>query len=118
MRIQFKQEGGLAYLPGLSKPVIIESDKLPQQEANELQHLISTANFFNLPATVGASPKGADYRQYIITVEEAGRRHTVHLVDPVTTPELQTLLRFLQAKAKALRRATGTASADPNQSKN
>ena len=37
MRIQFKMEGGIASFPGLSKPITIDSDQLPQQESDELK---------------------------------------------------------------------------------
>jgi hypothetical protein len=36
MRVQLKIEGGIAYFPGLSRPRVIESDKLSKEEAAEL----------------------------------------------------------------------------------
>jgi len=105
MRVEFKMEGGLAYFPGLSQPIVLDSKELPEDEAQELRGLVEATRFFERPTSVSPPPRGAaDYRQYAITVEDGGRRHTVTLIDPVTDHHLQELLRFLQAKAKVLRR--------------
>ena len=105
MRIDFKTEGGIAHFPGLSRPVVIDSQALSEEEAAELTHLLETARFFERPTVVGEPPPGAaDYRRYTITVEDGGRQHTVQLADPVEDPALQQLLRFLQGKARELRR--------------
>ena len=62
MRIQFKMEGGIASFPGLSKPITIDSDQLPQQESDELKRLVNTTHFFDLPAVIGSpAPGAADY---------------------------------------------------------
>jgi hypothetical protein len=105
MRIELKTEGGIAHFPGLSKPVVIDSNELSVEEGAELTRLIESARFFERPSTVGTPPPGAaDYRQYTITVEDDGQQHTVRLVDPVNDIALQQLLHFLQAKARELRR--------------
>jgi hypothetical protein len=109
MRIEFQTEGGIAHFPGLSRPVVIESEALTEAEASELTRLVEAARFFEQPTVVGAPRSGAaDYRQYTITVEEGGRQHTIRLADPVEDPTLQPLLRFLQTKARALRRGGGS----------
>jgi hypothetical protein len=114
MRVEFKVEGGLAYFPGLSEPILIDSTVLPEDEAQELRRLVETSRLFERPTIVSTPGRGAaDYRQYTITVEDGGRRHTVKLVDPVTDQQLQDLLRFLQTKAKALRRRGQEHPSDP-----
>jgi hypothetical protein len=111
MRIEFQTEGGIAYFPGLSEPVVIEGDALSAEDTSELQRLLEAARFFDRPTTTGAPRRGAaDVRQYTITVEEGGRQHTLHLTDPVEDPALQQLLRFLQTKTRALRRGGGKGS--------
>ncbi len=98
MRIQFKTEGGMAYLPGLSKPVAIDTDELPVAEANELEQLIEAAGFFELPAT-SVPPRGAaDYQQYTISVTAPGRSHTARLTDPIEDPHIRELINYLRAK--------------------
>jgi UTP-glucose-1-phosphate uridylyltransferase len=110
MRVEFQTEGGIAHFPGLSRPVVIESDVLAEEDARELKRLVEAARFFERPTVVGAPRCGAaDYRQYTIIVEEEGRQHTIQLADPVEDPALQELLRFLQTRARALRRAGGGA---------
>jgi hypothetical protein len=99
-------EGGIAYFPGLSKPVMIDSNELPKEEAAELKRLVDAARFFDLPTVAGAPPRGAaDYHQYTVTVEDSGRRHTVQLTDPIEDPNCQRLLGYLRAKVKVLRTA-------------
>ena len=104
MHVQFTTEGGIAYLPGLSKPVAIGSEQLSPAEAAELKRLVEAAHFFERPAQVGSTPRGAaDYQRYTIVVEEGERKHTVQLTDPVQDPDLQKLLNFLRGQAKAQR---------------
>jgi hypothetical protein len=97
MRIVFTTEGGLAFFPGLSRPIVIDSHDLAAAEAAELERLLDSARFFELPEDSRALHCGAaDYRQYTITVENKNRRHTVRLADPVESPQLQALLDFLE----------------------
>jgi hypothetical protein len=105
MRVQFAMEGGIAYFPGLSQPVVIDSATLAPEEADELQQLVNATRFFTLPTRIGAPPPGAaDYRQYTVSIEDGERAHTIRLHDPIADPELQKLIRFLQIKARNLRR--------------
>jgi hypothetical protein len=98
MRIEFKTEGGIAYLPGLSKPVTIDTNELPVAEANELEQLIEAAGFFELPAT-SVPPRGAaDHQQYTISVSAPGCSHTARLTDPIEDPHVRELIHYLRAK--------------------
>ena len=102
MRIQLKIEGGIAFFPGLSKPIMIDSDQLPQQESDELKRLVNATRFFDLPTAMGSpSPGAADYRQYTITIQDEGKQHTVHLTDLIEDPDLQALLTYLKARRPA-----------------
>ena len=104
MRVIFTSEGGVAYFPGLSRPVAIDAAEITDQERNELEHLIDEAGFFTLPSEAGKPAKGAaDYRQYTITVEEQDRRHTVKASDPLQDPKLRNLISFLQRKVREMR---------------
>jgi hypothetical protein len=99
MRVELKIEGGIAYFPGLSKPRALESDKLSKEDAAELERLANAAHFFDLPTRVGAVQEGAaDYRQYIVTMAEGWRSHTVRLVDPIEDTQLQLLLEFVKSR--------------------
>jgi hypothetical protein len=100
MRIEFKTEGGFAYFPGLNKPVTIDSDELPEQEAGELRQMLQAARFFELPKRVGKiSPQAADVKQYKVTIKDKKASHTVQMTDLTDDPYLQKLLSFLKSKA-------------------
>lgn len=104
MQVTFQSEGGVAHFPGLSRPMTMASDQMAAPQAAELRDLVEAARFFDRPAQVGQPARGAaDYRQYTITVDMDDRRHTVRLIEPVEDPDLQRLLRFLQAHANAMR---------------
>ncbi len=105
MRVIFTSEGGVAFFPGLSRPVAIDAAALTDEERNELKHLIDECDFFALPSEAAKPAKGAaDYRQYTITVEEQGRRHTVKASDPLDDPKLRNLIGFLQGKVREIRK--------------
>ena len=102
VRVEVKREGGFAHFPGLSRPVVVDTTQLPEEEARELEQLVQTARFFELSSALSEPRKGAaDYRQYTITVHDAGRSHTVRLADPVQDAAIQSLIRLVNAKARA-----------------
>jgi hypothetical protein len=110
VHVEFKTEGGFAALPGLRKPVMIDSDGLAPAEAVELARLVQATHFFDLPAQVNApAPGAADYQRYTITVVDGTRCGSISVVEPVDNVDLRALLTFLQTQARAQRRgATGT----------
>src|SRR5215212_3428423 len=98
MRVELQTEGGIAFFPGLNKPVVLNSKDLPKDQAAQLQQLIDSTRFFDLPAASRALPKGAaDMRRYTIKVEDGRRRRTVRLNDPIEDARLQALIDFLQS---------------------
>ncbi len=106
MRIEFAVEGGVAYFPGLAEPVIVDLDLLDKDEAEQLKRLIDAARFFDLPTVVGAPVRGAaDYRQYILTIDDGSRRQTVRVLEPIEDPALQELVQAVQKHVKAARAA-------------
>jgi hypothetical protein len=97
MRVQLKMEGGLAYFPGLSKPITIDTDALPAEEVDKLKQLLNAAHFFDLPSVINtAAPGAADYHQYTLTVDDDSKHHTVRLTDPIGDSNLQALLTYLK----------------------
>ena len=103
MRVQFKSEGGFAYLPGLSQPVTIDTDEFSPEEAGKLERLVEAAGFFELPATSEPPRGGADFRSYTISISYSGRSNKVRIVEPVDDPQLQALLDYLSEKARESR---------------
>jgi hypothetical protein len=97
-------EGGFAHFPGLSKPVVIDTDQLSQEESAELEQLVQKVRFFNLPGKVNVPRKGAaDYYQYTITIQMGAQHHTIKLVDPIEDTSLNELIHFLRKKSKETR---------------
>jgi hypothetical protein len=104
LRIQFKMEGGFAHFPGLSKPVVVDTEQLSQEESAQLEQLVQKARFFELPGKVNVPRKGAaDYYQYTVTIQMGKERHTIKLVDPVEDTNLNELILFLKKKSKEAR---------------
>jgi len=102
MRVELQTEGGIAFFPGLNKPVVLNTTDLPKAQADQLHKLIDSTRFFDLPAASRSVPKGAaDIRGYTITVEDGRRRRTVRLNDPVEDTQLQALIDFLQGQRGA-----------------
>lgn len=98
MQIQFKTEGGIAFIPRLSQPTTINSQELSNEQRDELQRLITEARFFELPRKLGPPPPGAaDYQQYTVTIKEDGRQHTVQFTDFADEPALKKLFAFLSS---------------------
>jgi hypothetical protein len=101
MKIQYSEEGGIAYFPGLAKPKTIDLSELSGEASEQLRQLISRVDFWNLPAAVGSVSKGgADFRTYIITIEEKDRSHTVKIIEPVANAEFKGLLETIQKMVK------------------
>jgi hypothetical protein len=114
MRIEFSLDGGVGYFPGLSRPVSVDVAQLNTADAEELQRLIGAARFFDLPATIGAAPRGAaDLQHVTLTIEEDGRRNTVRILVPVADPALNDLVRAVQKQVKTLRAARGGPRSGP-----
>lgn len=105
MRIEYKKEGGIAYLPALAKPVVIDTSQLNSADAQELQHLLQQASFHDLPETVGTVTRGAaDMQTHSITVD-GPQQKTVKVVDPSASPGVNALVQWLDKKAKQIRKA-------------
>ena len=100
MKIYFKPEGGIGFFPGLNKPLELNSEKLPEEEANHLKQLVNEASFFNLSNDASKPAAGADRKKYTIKIEDEDREHRVELSDTEQDPCLQNLFNYLQKKLK------------------
>jgi hypothetical protein len=114
MRVEFATSGGFAYFPGLARPVVIEADQLPQEEARKLNDLVAASRFFDQPERVAnkMAPGAADYRQHTITINQGGRSHTVIVNEPIEDPTMKQLVGFLEGQAKAARAKARSSPAD------
>lgn len=102
MRITFQSQGGVAFFPGLNRPVLIDTAQLPAEERSKLEGLIQSTRFFALPASVGKRPRGAaDLCEYTLRVEDEKRDYTVRVTEPVDDPGLEQLITKLRSHARA-----------------
>jgi hypothetical protein len=99
MHVELTTSGGIAYFPGLRKPVIVESETLSSQDAAELGGLVEAAHFFALPANLAPGPARPDAQSYVLKIRDAEREHTVRLADPIAEPELAALVTFVRKHA-------------------
>ena len=100
MRIHFERTGGFA---GMRVTATIDTESLSPEEASELQEMVNAASFFDLPEVIEAPNGGADRFQYRLTVEDAGRSHTVRVGEAASPDELRPLLRRLTTLARSSR---------------
>ena len=74
MHIHFERTGGFA---GMTLTADIATDTLSRDDQSRLQQLVEDADFFALPAELRDTGAAVDQFVYRITIEVAGRRHTV-----------------------------------------
>ncbi len=116
MRVELVVEGGIAYLPGLARPFVIDSASLAAEDAQRLATLVEDAGVLGRAGSrrsaepagarrrgTGASGRGADLRSYQITVDDGSRRRTLRVQDPLD-PQLAALVAFLRDKQREARR--------------
>lgn len=104
MRVEFRTDGGFVYLASQSVTLTIDTEDLSAEEADELERLIETARFIDLPETSALPPRGAaDYLRYTISVAGPEHSHTVYLAGPIEDPNLQALVEYLEAKSRKSR---------------
>lgn len=95
MRILFETRGGFACFPGLHKPLHIDTAKLTTAQASEIESRVRAAHFFDQPGSM--PPAGAaDYRSYLITIEDGESSHTVQVVESTGDHSLLALINYLR----------------------
>lgn len=108
MRIHFERTGGFA---GMRLSTTVDSDELPEPQAEKLKDAVQNTSFFELPdhleqggsgASRGAS-SGADRFSYHITVEQEGRSHSVVAPESALDDALRDLVQFLESLARSAR---------------
>jgi hypothetical protein len=96
MRVELVIDGGLAYIPGLAKPIVIEGAQLAAGDLAEMRRLCREALAGPI---LGARTRPAslpDARRYRLTLEIDGEKHEVTAADPVSQPAIAELIDFLR----------------------
>jgi len=97
MRIDFQRTGGFA---GLTLRKRLDSASLAPERLRELEQLLETSGFFDLPHELHPAEPAADRFQYRLTVERGGRSHTVQAADAAAPDSLRPLLDWLTAASR------------------
>jgi hypothetical protein len=99
LKIYFEQSGGMA---GLSRKINIDTNFLSPSEAQEIESMIDSSKFFDLPSSTAQPNSGAaDYFRYKITLEsDSGNKHTVETTDITMPSGLSPFIGYLRRKIK------------------
>ncbi|KRP60404.1 protealysin inhibitor emfourin [Pseudomonas trivialis] len=101
MRISIKENGGLAFFPGLAKPRSVELATLPEPDQQELRQLIQAADFFKLPQSKVPESGKPGQVHYTLTVTEEDREHTVCVLAPVKSQALDGLVQCVRRHCRS-----------------
>lgn len=97
MKIQFTRSGGFA-APAMKQSVTLDTDDLPEAEANELVNLVNQADIPALSAEPKPKPRPDEFH-YRISVEAEGQSQTVGVSDSSMPETLGPLVDWLSQKA-------------------
>ena len=100
MKISYRRTGGFA---GMVMSFDLTTDTLPPEEADEIQDLVDTADFFSLPDVIPSDAPGADQFQYRLTVEADEQQHTVEVGDAAVPENLWPLLNKIRVLSRTSR---------------
>jgi hypothetical protein len=79
----------------------VDTADVDRRIGEELELLIYSTRFFDLPPLLETAKKGAaDYRTYLIRVQDGTRQHQVTLTDPIQDQQLARLVSLLQSVAR------------------
>jgi Emfourin len=98
VRIRLEQSGGFAAIPGLTRPVEVDTAELSPDQTATLEALVHRTGILHgsLRSAVGPAT-GADLRDYTLTVEDQGLVRTVRLRDPLRDDAVAELIQHLQS---------------------
>jgi hypothetical protein len=100
VRVTLIIEGGLAALPGLAAPLVVNTDTLPAQLATRAETLASMV----LQQSAGTAPAATpDARTYTLRIEGDGDTSTRCYADPVQDTAAQALIDLCRAHGRAQR---------------
>jgi hypothetical protein len=99
MRIELQREGGIAFFPGLNRPIVMDTDTMIEEEANKLKELVTSARIFDCPLQIGtARPGAADYRMFTLLITDGSQQRTIKVIEPVEDVHLRALIQYLQQR--------------------
>ncbi len=97
MRISFERSGGFA---GINLVKVFDSANLSENDINQLRRLVEAGDFFRLPKTITAKTPQPDRFQYILTVEDNNKKHTVEVGEQSMPGTLRPLIEWLMVASR------------------
>jgi hypothetical protein len=100
VRIRLERAGGFAPA-AMRREYTVEIDRLPPDQAREVQGLLDAAGVPDLAAraTRGPSRSRPDMSYYRLVVEDGSRQHTVEMSDADIPRSLRSLIEWLMRHA-------------------
>ena len=100
MKISYQRTGGFA---GMVMSHEFDSHTLSPKEMDELEQLVDTADFFDLPPKISAETPVTDQFHYTLTVETDEQQHSIEVGDAAAPEKLKPLLNKLRELSRAAR---------------
>ena len=98
--IHFERSGGFA---GMSRPVTIDSQELPQAEADELQGILEKTDFAEAEKKSASPPAAPDRFVYHLSIEQGSEKHDLTFGDGNIPTEIRPLFQYLNGKLRTTR---------------
>ena len=94
--IRFERSGGFT---GIGMDKTIDSLSLEKEEAEMVQKMINSSEFFGLPAKENIKPL-PDRFTYKLTIELPGKKHQVEFSQASVPVSIEVLVRYLIEKSR------------------
>jgi hypothetical protein len=94
MKVSVVRGGGLA---GLVTTTSADTDTLAPEDARALRDKVERAHLLSGPEHAGTPGGGPDRFTFRVTVEDAGRTHTVRLREEDLTEDVSALIAWVRA---------------------
>jgi hypothetical protein len=101
MRIEVTIGGGFAWIPGLVRPLVLDTESLPPEEAAELHRLCDEALQALREQQAARRAPTPDARTYRIVIETDTGKSEVACADPLAHP-VAALVAFIRVRAAAV----------------
>ena len=96
LRVKLTMDGGLAHMPGLAKPLVVDSSQLSAENSAELQRLCDALPAKPKQKPARKAPPMPDARCYTLTIEAGAKRREVSAADPIDHPAIADLIAFVR----------------------
>jgi hypothetical protein len=97
MKISFERTGGFT---GMRMTAVLDTELMSKEDGNNLEKMVSSSSFFDLPEVLPAHEKGADNFQYRLTLESEKQKHTVEMSGVSVPDKLRPLIDLMMKESR------------------